>query len=333
MAEAEAQRGAAATFRAVSQEWFDRVSPTLAPMHATRVWARLEKDVFPVIGDRPIGGLGPSDVLAVVRPIEARGRIETAHRVLGNISQVFRYAVVIEAGGVRSDPTRDLSGALPAPVRGHFAATTDPQKVGGILRAIFGYQGSPIVCAALKLAPMFFVRPGELRRAEWLSINLDTQEWRYTIGKTETPHIVPLARQAVEILRELRKLTGDGQYVFPGGHSVSRPMSENGVLSAFRRMGIMHDEMTGHGWRAVARTLLDEVLQYPPHLIEHQLGHVVRDPLGRAYNRTTHLDQRRAMMQRWADYLDELRVGDSSEVRSQIVTLQAQSGATPRNGG
>ncbi|MFZ2958560.1 MAG: hypothetical protein WA705_16860 [Candidatus Ozemobacteraceae bacterium] len=236
--------------------------------------ARFKKDIFPVIGDRPISKLTAMDVLGVVRRVEERGAIETAHRKLSNISQVFRYAVATGAGGIKSDPTRDLGDALTTAVSGHFAATTDPEKVGGILRAIYGYQGSPVVCAALKLAPLFFVRPGELRHAEWVSINLNQgyQEWRYTIGKSSSPHIVSLARQAVEILLELRKFTGDGKYVFPGGNSVLRPMSENGVLSAFRRMGITQDEMSGHGWRAVARTLLDEVLHFPPHLNIPLLG-------------------------------------------------------------
>ena len=162
---------------------------------------------------------------------------------------------------------------------------------------------------ALRLAPLVFVRPGELRIAEWKDFDLDTAEWRYVVTKTNTPHVVPLSRQAVEILRELQPLTGSGRFVFPGARTNRRPMSDNAILAAMRRMGIGKEEMTGHGFRAVARTILDEVLTVRPDLIEHQLAHAVRDPNGRAYNRTAHLPERRKMMQQWADYLDKLKAG------------------------
>jgi len=195
----------------------------------------------------------------------------------------------------------------------HFAAITDPKKVGDLLRALHSYEGSPTVKCALRLAPLVFVRPGELRSAQWADIDLEAGEWRYAVGKTKksgvAEHIVPLSRQAVAILRELQPLTGSGHYVFPGARSPKRPMSDNAILAALRRMEIGREEMSGHGFRAMARTILDEVLHFPPHLIEHQLAHAVRDPLGRAYNRTAHLPERHTMMQTWADYLDKLKAG------------------------
>jgi integrase len=213
----------------------------------------------------------------------------------------------VATGRATRDPSADLRGALP-PVKGeHFAAVTEPEQVGAILRTINDYQGTPTVACALRLAPLVFVRPGELRAAEWAHIDLDAGEWRYTVTKTGTPHIVPLATQAVAILRELQPLTGHGRYVFPSARTGTRPMSDNAILAAMRRMGISKEEMSGHGFRAMARTILDEVLGFRPDLIEHQLAHAVKDPNGRAYNRTAHLPERRKMMQQWADYLDQLR--------------------------
>jgi integrase len=189
----------------------------------------------------------------------------------------------------------------------HLAATTEPSKFSKILRAVDGYEGTLTVRCALRLAPLVFVRPGELRKAEWKDIDLDAAEWRYRVTKTDVDHIVPLCRQAVEILRELQPLTGQGHFVFPGARTSRRPMSDNAILAAMRRMGIEKDEMSGHGFRAVARTILDEVLGFRPDFIEHQLAHAVRDPNGRAYNRTAHLPERIKMMQQWADYLDNLK--------------------------
>jgi integrase len=226
---------------------------------------------------------------------------------LANCGQVFRYAVA--TGRAERDSSADLRGALP-PVKGtHFASVTDPKKVGEILRALDGYEGTLIVRYALRLAPLVFVRPGELRHAEWADIDLDKADWRYTVTKTDTQHIVPLAQQAVAILRELQPLTGKGRYVFPGARSVARPMSDNAILAAMRNTGISKEEMSGHGFRAMARTILDEELGFRPEYIEHQLAHAVRDPNGRAYNRTVHLEERRKMMQEWADYLDKLKTG------------------------
>ena len=295
------------SFEVVTREWFAKYSPNWSEHHRDRMIRRFERDIFPWMGGRPIAEITAPELLAVVRRIESRGALETAHRALGTCGQVFRYAVA--TGRAQHDPSGDLRGALPPTKGEHFAAVTDPKRVGELLRAINGYQGTLTVQCALRLAPLVFVRPGELRRAQWADIDLDTAEWRYTVSKTETEHIVPLANQAVAILREVHGLTGGGQYVFPGGRSHKRPMSDNAILAALRRMGIGKDEMSGHGFRAMARTILDEVLGVRPDLIEHQLAHAVRDPLGRAYNRTAHLPERRKMMQQWADYLDKLTAG------------------------
>ena len=306
MKSARADR-AANSFEMVAREWFAKYSATWVAKHSDRIIRLFERDIFPWIGGRPITELTAPELLTVVRRIESRGALETAHRALGNCGQVFRYATA--TGRADRDPSGDLRGALP-PVKGeHFAATTEPKRVAEILRAMDGYEGTLTVRCALRLAPLVFVRPGELRKAEWADIDLDTQEWRYTVTKTNTPHIVPLCRQAVEILRELQPLTGRGRFAFPGARSNGRPMSDNAILAAMRRMGIGKDEMSGHGFRAVARTILDEVLGVRPDYIEHQLAHAVRDPNGRAYNRTAHLPERRKMMQQWADYLDKLKAG------------------------
>lgn len=293
------------SFEVVAREWYAKYSPNWVATHGERIIRRFERDIFPWLGEKPIADITPPDLLAVIRRIEDRGALETAHRALANCGQVFRYAVATSRA--TRDTAADLRGALP-PVKGeHFAAVTDPKKVAELLRALDGYQGTLTVVCALRLAPLFFVRPGELRKAEWKDIDFETSEWRYMVTKTDTPHIVPLATQAVEVLRELYALTGAGRYVFPGARSSDRPMSDNAILAAMRRLGINKDEMSGHGFRAMARTILDEELGEPVHLIEHQLAHAVKDPNGRAYNRTKHLPERHKMMQRWADYLDKLK--------------------------
>jgi len=298
---------AANSFEVVAREWYGKMSPTWNTAHGVRIIRRLERDVFPWIGARPVAEVTAPELLGVLRRIEQRGALETAHRALQNCGQVFRYAIA--TGRAERDPSGDLRGALP-PVKGtHFAAVTDPAKVGHLLRTLDGYQGTFTVQCALKLAPLVFVRPGELRAAQWADIDLDAAEWRFHVTKTDTGHIVPLARQAVDILRELHALTGRGRYVFPGARSRERPMSENAILAALRRLEIGKDEMSGHGFRAMARTILDEVLGVRPDLIEHQLAHAVRDPNGRAYNRTAHLPARRDMMQQWADWLDKQKTG------------------------
>ena len=295
------------SFEVIAREWHGKFSPGWAATHSNKIIRRLETEIFPWLGGRPIADITAPELLTCIRRIEARGILETAHRTLQHCGQVFRYA--IQTGRAERDPSADLRGAIPPAKGGHFASVTEPKKVAELLRVLDGYQGTLVVTSALRLAPLVFVRPGELRKAEWADIDLDAAEWRYTVSKTGTPHIVPLATQAVAILRELHALTGHGRYVFPGERSHDRTMSDTAILAAMRRMGIGKDEMSGHGFRAMARTILDEVLGVRPDLIEHQLAHAVKDPLGRAYNRTAHLPERRKMMQQWADYLDKLKAG------------------------
>lgn len=309
---------AANSFEVIAREWYVKHSPNWAENHGGRIIRRLERDIFPWIGGRPIADVIAPELLAVVRRIESRGALETAHRALGNCGQVFRYAVA--TGRAVRDPTGDLRGALPPTKGEHFAAVTEPAEVAQLLRTLDGYQGTLTVTCALRLAPLVFVRPGELRAAEWADFDLDAGEWRYTVTKTGTPHIVPLATQAIAILREVKALTGAGRYVFPGARTSERPMSDNAILAAMRRMGIEKEEMSGHGFRATARTILDEVLGVRPELIEHQLAHAVKDPNGRSYNRTQHLVERKKMMQKWADYLDTLKADVKAvEARSRLL--------------
>lgn len=295
------------SFEAIGREWFDKFSPGWVAGHGDKIIRRLERDIFPWLGARPIAEIKAPELLSAVRRIEDRGAIETAHRALQNCGQVFRYAIA--TGRAERDISADLRGALVPVSKTHLPAITDPKAIGGLLRAIDGYTGFFVTKCALRLAPLVFVRPGELRKAEWSEIDLGNAEWTIPAErmKMRQPHLVPLSRQAVEILRELHAVTGRGRFVFPGARTNGRPMSDNAVLAALRRMGIPKDEMTGHGFRAMARTVLDEVLGFRPDWIEHQLAHAVRDPNGRAYNRTAHLTKRREMMQAWADYLDALK--------------------------
>lgn len=296
------------SFEAIAREWFERHKPTWATSHADKILARLEKDLFPWLGSRPIAEIAAPEVLRSLRRIEARGALDTAHRALQNCGQVFRYAVA--TGRADRDPCGDLKGALPPAKKGHFAAITDPDEVAELLRKIDDVSAGFVVKCAMRLAPLLFVRPGELRTARWNEIDLDKAEWRYTVTKTKTDHLVPLATQAVEILRELHPLTGHGEYVFPGARTNGEPMSGGAVNVALRRAGYStREEQTGHGFRAMARTILHQELGFAPEIIEHQLAHRVPDALGTAYNRTKFLKERREMMQRWADYLDKLKAG------------------------
>jgi len=297
------------SFEVVALEWHARQKTVWTEGHAQRTLQRLERDIFRPIGKRPIGEITPPELLAVFRQIEARGAFETAHRARFVCGQIFRYAVA--TGRAERDPAADLRGALTPLKEKHHASITDPKEVAPLLRAIDGYQGSFVVKSALQLAPLVFVRPGELRQAEWTEIDLDAAEWNIPAErmKMKQPHLVPLSARAVEILGELKALTGASRYVFPSGRSFARPMSNNAINAALRRMGFDKDEMTGHGFRAMARTILDEVLQVRPDFIEHQLAHAVKDPNGRAYNRTSHLAERRNMMDLWADYLEGLKSG------------------------
>jgi integrase len=308
-AQKQAETGEKETFEVIAREWHIKFTPTWTPGHAVKIMRRLELDLFPWIGKRPITEIKATELLAALRRVESRGALESAHRIRAIAGQVFRYAVA--TGRADRDPSGDLKGALPQPNEKHHAAITDPKEVGPLLRALDGYQGHFVVKCALRLAPMLFVRPGELRTAEWEEIDLDEAVWNIPAKKMKMkePHMVPLATQAIEILKELKQLTGASKYVFPSGRSFARPMSNNAILAALRRMGFPKDEMSGHGFRAMARTILDEVLQVRPDFIEHQLAHAVRDPNGRAYNRTAHLAERRKMMSTWADYLDGLKSG------------------------
>ncbi|SEA76679.1 integrase arm-type DNA-binding domain-containing protein [Variovorax sp. YR216] len=301
---------AANTFEVVAREWLVKTAAKRQPITQGKVKTWLEKDVFPFIGKMPISNIGPRDVLErVVRKLEARGAIDTAHRVKQLCGQVFRFAVV--SGLAERDVTSDLREALASKAGKHHAAITDPKQVGNLLRSIYDYTGHPCTVAALKLSPMVFVRPGELRTAEWAEIDLDAAEWRIPGAKMKmkVDHIVPLATQAIEILREMQPITGHGRYVFPSIRTGERPMSENTVNAALRGMGYSAEVHTAHGFRATARTIMDEVLGERVDLIEHQLSHMVKDANGRAYNRTAHLPARREMMQRWADYLDKVAAG------------------------
>lgn len=303
------------SFESVARVWFEeKHSQDVSVGHAATTIKRLENYVFPWLGQIDIRDITTSQLRAVLDRIKNKGALETAHRVKSICSQVFRYAVILEKA--ERDPTIELRGYLPAANKKHLSAITDPPEVAKLMRAIDSYSGSLVTRAALRLAPLVFVRPGELRRAEWSEIDLDRAEWNIPAEKMKMKHahLVPLSRQAIAILRDIQPKTGAGQFVFPGARSVLRPMSENAILAALRSLGYEKEQMTGHGFRAMARTILAEVLQFPPEYIEHQLAHTVKDPLGRAYNRTQYLEQRRIMMQDWANYLDGLRSGTAKVI-------------------
>lgn len=298
------------TFERVALEWLEKTAADRMASTQGKVTTWLQKDVFPYIGSMAISTIGPRDVLAALRHMEDRGALDSVQRVKQICGQVFRYAVA--TGSAERDVTQDLKGALAKHAPAHYAAITDPKQAGDLLRSIFNYTGHPYVIAALKLSPLLFVRPGELRGMEWAELDLDAAQWVIPASKMKMKfdHLVPLCAQAVAILQEQKKLTGTRRFVFPSiGRSEDRPMSENTVNSALHAMGYGTDKHTAHGFRAMARTIMDEVLEERVDLIEHQLAHAVKDPNGRAYNRTAHLPARRAMMQRWADYLDKLRIG------------------------
>lgn len=299
---------AANSLEVIAREWHAKQLPAWTAGHAGRILRRLDVDVFPWIGARPIAELTAPEVLAALRRIEARGAIETAHRTHQNLSQVFRYAIA--TGRAERDPCPDLRGALPPAKPQHHASIVEPKAVGELLRAVSGYQGTPVAKCALRLAALVFVRPGELRKAEWSEIALDRAEWRIPAErmKMRAPHIVPLSTQAAQLLRDLQALTGAGRYVFPGARTNGRPMSENTVNAALRRMGYASDQMTGHGFRSMASTLLNEA-GWNRDAIERQLAHADRDEIRAAYNYAEHLPERRKMMQAWADYLDGLEAG------------------------
>ncbi|MBE2263410.1 MAG: integrase arm-type DNA-binding domain-containing protein, partial [Burkholderiaceae bacterium] len=312
------------TFRVVAWEWYDKQAPQWSEAHAERSKRQFERDLLPWLGDRRMKEIEPVELLATLRKVEERGAVETADRGLMLARQVWRYGVA--TGRVQRDITADLKGAL-TPYRGkHFAAITDPVKLGELIRAIRAYKGGPIVRAALQLAPMLFQRPGELRGAAWTEIDLDAALWTIPAARMKRgkdgkengdPHLVPLPRQAVAILRGLHGYTGHGVMVFPGERSHERPISENSVRTALITMGYTSESQTWHGFRATARTMLAERLEFDPLVIEAQLAHAVKDANGRAYNRTTYLAQRTVMMQHWADFLDKLATG------AEVIPLRA----------
>jgi len=297
------------TVEVIAREWHEKFKSKWTEGHALKILRSLELDVFPWIGTRPIKDIKAPELLTVLRRIESRGVLEGAHRARGLCSMIFRYAV--STGRAERNPAQDLIGSLAPAKEKHLAAITEPKKVCELLRAIDGYSGSYVVKLALQLSPLVFVRPGELRHMEWTEVDFDEALWSIPAEKMKMrePHLVPLSKQALKILEEVKKLTGASKYAFPSGRTFDRPMSNNAVLAAVRRMGYTKEEMTPHGFRAMARTIIDEVLQVRPDFIEAQLAHRVSDPLGRSYNRTQHLNERRKMMQLWANYLDGLKTG------------------------
>lgn len=309
------------TFEHVAREWLEvKHRPAVSEGHAKTTQTRLEKMVFPWLGRRPIGDIEPPELLECLRRIESRGALETTHRVKDACSQVFRYGV--STGACARNPAADLREALkPVPTR-HFAAIIDPKSAKELLRDVAQYQGNPITRAALRLSAMLLLRPGELRRIEWAWVDFETatltlpsavMKRRKDEKANGLPHVVPLANQAAAILKDLQPLTHHSRYVFPSILTREKPMSENTVRSALRRLGYGNDDMTAHGFRAMARTMLAEQLNVQPEIIEAQLAHAVSDALGRAYNRTQYLVQRREMMTKWADYLDTLSAPDHAE--------------------
>ena len=294
-------------FEAVGREWYEVKLTGKSESHRSRSLRMLEKELFPYLGIRPVSDITAPELLTILRRIEKRGVVDTAHRAKQTAGQVFLYA--IQTGRATDNPAANLNGALRPKETTHYPAITTPLEVGLLMLAMDAYNGTPIVRAALKLSALLFLRPGELRQLEWSFINWNEGriEIPATLMKIKEAHIVPLSRQAKKILEQLHTLTGSGKYLFPSERGASRPLSDNGVRTALRTIGYSNEVMVPHGFRAMARTLLDEVLEYRIEWIEQQLAHVVKDPNGRAYNRTKHLKQRAEMMQHWADYLDELK--------------------------
>ena len=301
-----ARVAAATSFEDVAREWLEKQTTKLAPNTVARAHRLLESLAFPWLGTRPVSEISPPELLEVLRRVESQGKLETAQRLKQRCGQIFRYAIA--TGRAERDPSADLRGALATPKVRHRAAITDPAEVGALLRSIEGFSGQFVTHCALRLLPLLFVRPGELRHAEWSEIDLDAAEWRIPAERTKMrrPHLVPLSTQAVEILRDLEPLTGRGRFVFPGIRTIRRPISENTINAALRRLGYSKEEMTGHGFRSLATTLLNEQ-GWPPDVIERQLAHIERNKVRAAYNRAEHLGERREMMQSWADFLDRLK--------------------------
>lgn len=309
---------AANSFKVVAMEWLEQRGKKSESGDA-RLIRLLEKDLFPSLGNTAISEIKAPDVLHALRKIESRGALDVVRKARQTAGQIFRYAV--STGRAERDPTPDLKDALKTGTTKHYASITEPKKVGKLMLAIHAYQAGPIVMSALRLAPLIFCRPGELRKLEWQEVNLEEMRIDLPVEKIKMkePLIIPLSSQAIEILKEIQLHTGNGRFVFPNARSLSRPMSDNGLRMALRTMGYTNEDMTVHGFRAMARTLLDEQLNFPVDWIEHQLAHAVKDVNGRAYNRTKHLSQRKEMMQTWADYLDSLRLGVNNVVPFRAI--------------
>lgn len=294
-------------FEFVAREWFAKFQPTWAASHSVTVLRRMERDLFPWLGQCRVSEIDAPMLLQTLRRVEERGAIETAHRILQISGQVFRYAIA--TGRATRNLAADLKGALTPTVSTSFATLTDGRQIGRLLRAIDGYQGTLATRCALQLAPLVFVRPGELRKAEWYEIETERALWRIPAArmKMRVEHWVPLSRQALQVLDVLRPLTGSGRFVFPGALSVQRPMSENTVNAALRRLGYSGKDMTGHGFRHMACTLLNEQ-GWNSDAIERQLAHTEGNSVRATYNKARYLQERTAMMQAWADHLDQLRL-------------------------
>ncbi|MEO5346803.1 MAG: integrase arm-type DNA-binding domain-containing protein [Magnetococcus sp. YQC-9] len=294
------------SFEAIAREWIAKFSPTWADSHTGKIVDRLERDAFPWLGGRPIREIEAPELLECARRVEARGALDTAHRLLQNCGQVFRFAIA--TGRATRNPVPDLRGALQPAKGGHFAAITDPTAFGQLLRAIDGYPGFISVKSALRLLALLFVRPNEIRGARWVEIDMTEGTWTIPAARMKggLDHVVPLSRQSLAILREIEPFSGHGEFVFKSVRGQGKAISDMALSVALKSLGYSGDQHTPHGFRATARTLLDETLGFRVEWIEHQLAHAVRDPLGRAYNRTSFLPERRRMMQAWADYLDQL---------------------------
>ncbi|MFH1217817.1 MAG: tyrosine-type recombinase/integrase [Pseudomonadota bacterium] len=312
----KAQHSGDSTFKSIALEWLGKQKNIWVARHTETIESRLLNHIFPLIGDVTIKEINAPLLLVMLRRLEERGTLETARRVNQICGQVFRYAIA--TGRAERNPSADLRGALTPPKTKNMASLTNPKDVAGLLRAIDGYNGSFVTQCALKLAPLLFVRPGELRHIEWSEIDFEKKEWRIPAEKMKmrTQHLVPLSRQTITLLEGIKPLTGDGKYVFPSERSKGRPMSDNTVLAALRRMGFTKDEMTGHGFRAMASTILHEQ-GWPSAVIERQLAHQERNRVKAAYNHAEHLTERKKMMQVWADYLDDLKSG------AKIIPLRA----------
>jgi integrase len=309
------------SFENIAREWHSKFTPKWTKSHGERILIRFEKNVFPWIGKRPISEITAPELLSPLRRIEARGAYETAHRTLQICGQVFRYAIITSRA--ERDPSMDLRGALSPVKQKHHASITEPKEVAKLLRAINEYSGFYVTRCALKLAPMLFVRPGELRKAEWSEFNFENAEWRIPAEKMKMRqlHIVPLSTQALTILNELIALTGNGRYLFPSIRSNKRPMSENTILGALRRLGYTNEEMTGHGFRSLASTLLNEQ-GWNRDAIERQLAHAERNNIRAAYNYAEYLQERRRMMQHWSDYLDNLSHNKAGLLNNPVLELK-----------